>query len=147
MSLESWNNYVDKIEAMMATLPIEDFETKHRFADGMYIREIFMPKGSMVVSNIHKTKHPFTILQGKVRVRTHLGAETLEAPYMGVTVPGTRRILHMEEDTRWATFHATELTDVQQIMDSILEKRTNPLLTENQLLRIKQRVNNTNLLY
>lgn len=138
---------MDKIELLMAGLPLGEFETKHRFTDGMYIREIFMPKGSMVISRIHKTKHPFTILEGTVRVRTHEGTETLEAPYMGVTVPGTRRILHMEQDVRWATFHATNLTDVNQIMDSIIEDRVNPLLTPAQLLKIKQRVQQTNLLY
>jgi hypothetical protein len=55
MDIEEWNHYVDRIEAAMVRNEIADFDTKHRFADGMYIREIFMPKGSMVVSNIHKT--------------------------------------------------------------------------------------------
>lgn len=146
MPLEVWNDYVDKIELQMAQGDLQSYDVKHRFADGMYIREIYMPKGAMIVSNIHKTTHPFTILEGVVRVRTHKGTETLTAPYMGITTPGTRRILYIEEDTRWATFHATELKDVQQIMDTILEKRTNPLLTESQLLKIQQRVKQSNLL-
>ena len=41
------------------------FPLKHKFVDGAYVREIFMPKGAFVVSKIHKFKHPYFILKGK----------------------------------------------------------------------------------
>jgi hypothetical protein len=53
----------------------------------------------------------------------------------------------MQENTRWVTFHATPLKDVDAIMGSILERRINPLLTPAQLLKIQTKVNTTNLLY
>lgn len=78
----------------------------HRFTPGMYIREIYMPKDTVAISRIHKTTHPFVISKGSVSVSedgenwTHY-----QAPYTGITVPGTQRILVMHEDTIWTTFH------------------------------------------
>ena len=34
---------------------------KHTFADGLYIREIFMPKGQIVSTGIHKIEHPYFV--------------------------------------------------------------------------------------
>ena len=36
----------------------------HRLKDGLYTREIFMPKGTLVVSFIHKQSHPSFFLKG-----------------------------------------------------------------------------------
>jgi hypothetical protein len=54
----------------------------------------------------------------------------VEAPYFGITEPGTRRVLVMLEDTVWTTFHATELTDPEEIAKAILVEYENPLLAQ-----------------
>ena len=86
-----------------------------------------MPADTVVTSEIHKTEHPFFILKGKVIVGdVSTGAtEAYEAPYIGVTKPNTRRVLHVLEETVWATSHVTDETDVEKIGDSILEQRDN----------------------
>ena len=38
----------------------------HNFADGMYIRQITMPAGQIIVSKIHGQTHPYFILEGDV---------------------------------------------------------------------------------
>jgi hypothetical protein len=60
---------VDELEHFM----VENYEViecplVHRFTPGMYIREIFMPAGSLITSKIHKTEHPYTISKGKFAV-------------------------------------------------------------------------------
>lgn len=110
---------------------LDGFPLVHRFTPGMYAREIFMPSGSVVVSCVHKTEHPYVISQGLVSVWSEtLGIEHLKAPYTGITKGGTRRILFVHEDTVWTTFHATDLTDVAEIEHTILEPHTNPLLLQ-----------------
>ena len=89
---------------------------------GIYARTVVMPAGSIVVSEVHLTEHPYVITRGKVRVLTadnHKGV-LLEAPFHGVTKPGTRRLLLVEEETEWTTFHATPLTDPEEIGRQIL---------------------------
>jgi hypothetical protein len=108
---------LDDLQRLMATMPKVDCPVKHTFLDYKYVRQIFMPaltKGdngedlqTIVISKIHKTKHPFVIVKGRVAVYNaqdqFLGI--LEAPYCGVTMPGTRRVLHILEDTVWLTIH------------------------------------------
>jgi hypothetical protein len=107
MILRENDDILDELEFSM----LENCEpirclTTHRFTDGMYIREIFMPAGSLITSKIHKTEHPYIISYGKTAVSID-GNEWNEitAPYTGITIPGTRRVLYIIEDCIWTTFH------------------------------------------
>ena len=125
---------VDELEAYMVD-SYEQVECPlvHRFTDGMYIREIFMPAGSLITSKIHNTQHPFTISKGKVAVSIDGKDWTeYEAPYTGTTSPGTRRILYIIEDCVWSTYHVnpTNTEDVEEIEERIIDKRENNLLKE-----------------
>ena len=137
------DNRLDELEVAM----LENFEpvhclTTHRFTDGMYIREIFMPAGSLITSKIHKTEHPYIVSYGKVAVS--IDSEDwyeITAPYTGITKPGTRRVLYILEDCIWTTFHRiddmkseyNELSKeekeniVKEIEDKILEPHVNYL--------------------
>jgi hypothetical protein len=110
-------------------LPPVECPLTHRFTPGMYIREIFMPKGSIVTSLLHLTTHPFFIMKGDVNVYyPGLPVERYIAPYTGVTKAGTRRLLFNNEDTVWITCHITDLTDPDEIMESITSNDFNPLI-------------------
>ena len=125
---------VDELEIFMAeNYQIIDCPLVHRFTPGMYIREIFMPAGSLITSKIHKTEHPFTISKGKVAVSIDgKDWEEFEAPYTGITKPGTRRILYILEDCIWTTYHvnADNCEDLEKLEDKLIEKRENTLLKD-----------------
>ena len=95
---------------------------KHSYGDGCYIRQITMPKGVLLVSKIHKTKHPYFILKGDVSVLTEQGVVRLTAPYSGITEAGTQRVLYMHEETVWTTVHSTNKTDPVEIEKDIIAK-------------------------
>jgi hypothetical protein len=82
------------------------FPLKHTFVDGMYIREIFMPKGSLLTSKIHKLAHPYFIIEGEVSVLTEKGVQRIKAPFAGITKPGTKRVIYIHEDCVWITCHS-----------------------------------------
>ena len=85
------------------------FPLIHRFVPGMYCREIFMPAGAVMTTMIHRYEHFAFILSGKARVVSEdNGDEVIEAPAVVVTKAGTKRVLHILEDMRWATVHLTE---------------------------------------
>ena len=119
----------DKLEGAMAKLPQVELPVVHRFTPGMYIREISIPAGTMLTSMTHLTEHPFVISKGIIRVTSdNEGELTYEAPYTGITQPGTRRALLAETDVIWTTFHATEETDVDKICQAILEPKDMSLI-------------------
>lgn len=137
---------IDQLEAALfnegrpVDMPVQDL-----FLPGMYVRTIYMPAGengeeNMVTSAIHITEHPFFLMAGKVAVFSdNDGEQILEAPYFGITKPGTRRVLRIIEDCVWITVHVTDVVPkddteegvqeaVMEIKENITEKRHNPYI-------------------
>jgi hypothetical protein len=137
------NDLIDSVEVDMVNNfdPIK-FDLRHSFLPGFYIRTIYMPAGSRLTSQIHRTEHPFRISMGKLIVYNKGEATYIEAPYDGVTTPGTRRIIRILEDTVWSSLHAIPAItgdeenysdeDKAEVVDAIekllSEQRVNPLL-------------------
>lgn len=106
-------------------VPVLDdvFPLTHRFADGVYAREMFIPAGTVIVGKIHKFGHLNVITKGKCIVLTEFGAETLTAPHTFISKPGTKRVVGAIEDTVWTTFHGVgKETDLGKIEDQIICK-------------------------
>jgi|TARA_R100001530_G_scaffold80995_1_gene56531 hypothetical protein len=95
---------------------------KHTYADGLYIREIFMPRGEIVISKIHKIAHPFFLIKGKISVLSEDGEKLLQAPYYTVTPAGTKRMLYTHTNAIVVTVHRTFETDLNKIEDEIIAK-------------------------
>ncbi|MFA5158663.1 MAG: hypothetical protein WC451_05775 [Patescibacteria group bacterium] len=98
------------------------FPLRHTFVPGMYIREITMPKGSLLTSKIHKIEHPYFILRGDVSVMTEEGSVRIKAPFSGITPAGTKRLIYCHEETVWITVHKTDKTDLGEIEEEIIAK-------------------------
>lgn len=131
---------IDELESVMLdNFPIVDCPVTHRFTEGMYVREIFMPAGSLITSKIHKTQHTYFVMKGKCIVWIDGVEHLIEAPYIGVTEPNTRRVLYILEDCIWATSHPNpENENVEQIGERIIEKHDNPCLSLEMKNRIKK---------
>lgn len=127
---------IDKAEfALAKCFEEEESFVTNRFTEGLYIRQIFLKKGSTVVSKIHKTNHPFVILKGDVSVYSkNEGVVRYRGPMFGITYPGTRRILAIHEDTIWITFHPAEETTVEEVEQRIIQKHINPLLAMDRMI-------------
>lgn len=128
---------IEKAEPV--TLPL-----KHRFTEGMYIREIFMPAGTVLTSRIHKTNHPFSIQKGKCNVYDGDDLQVLEAPHLGITEKNTRRLIHVMEDTIWITFHVTDKTDLSEIEKELLVERENPIADPEKFKKFNNEVKKDN---
>jgi len=98
---------------------------KHSFSDGIYVREIFIPKGTVLTGKIHKHAHPNFLLEGEVEVITESGGrERLVAPMSMISVAGTKRVVHAITDVRWVTIHKNENneTDLEKLEGDIIAK-------------------------
>lgn len=73
-----------------------------------YAREMFIPKGTVIIGKIHRHQHLNFISKGKVTVITEFGRKQLEAPCTFVSEVGLKRAVYAEEDTLWTTVHLTE---------------------------------------
>lgn len=118
------------IDALQRTIVTEmvpvDCPVEHRFTPGLYSRECRMPAGAVIVSKIHRTEHQFILSAGRLRIWVEDQGWVLhEAPYHGITPPGTRRVALILEDTIWTTFHTTlpEETTPEEVEARIIEPR------------------------
>lgn len=138
--LMGYHDKLDLLEREMVKFPWVVMPVTHRFTPGLYIREIFMPAGTILTSKIHKTEHPFVISAGRLEVLTENdGWVPMQAPFTGITKPGTRRVLKIFEDTIWTTFHPTDETDVEKIEAAIIERHDDHLgLTEGEMRALKE---------
>ena len=94
------------IEAAEAGLVQEpEVPLKHYFVPGMYVREVFMPRGSLVVSMEHKTSELNLIPRGRAIVRSGDDLRLVVGPCAFESEAGIRKILLMIEDTVWQTAH------------------------------------------
>ena len=110
-----------QLQSLMLKGDTIELETRHHFSDGLYARELFIPAGVCLVGALHKTKHLYTVVKGKCKVATQFENIEIEAPFMGETIPGTKRVIYAETDCVWITYHPTELTNVEEIEKAILE--------------------------
>jgi hypothetical protein len=95
------------------TLP--DCKVTHHFAPldekygcCTYARQMFIPKGTLIIGKIHRHQHLNFILQGKVSVATEFGKKYFEAPCTFISEIGLKRAVIAEEDTIWTTVHITQ---------------------------------------
>lgn len=94
----------------------------HRFGPGLYIREIFIPKGTFAIGHVHKFEHLNIFLKGKVQIVHEDGSTSiLEAPAMFVSQPG-RKVGLMLEDVLWQNIYATTETDIEKLEEMFFDK-------------------------
>ena len=78
---------------------------KHYFMDGVYVREMTMFKGCVVIGAIHKTLHMCFLLKGHLTVADENGVKNYVAPCKIIATPGIKRILYANEDSVWYNTH------------------------------------------
>jgi hypothetical protein len=111
----SWVQELKKLEQV-------DCPLTHRFAPGVYLREIFMPAGSLIIGKIHKTEHFNIVERGKYAIRHDDGeVEMVTAPHTFVSQAGVQKVLYIIEDTVWKTVHPTTETDIPTLEATLVE--------------------------
>jgi hypothetical protein len=95
-------------------------EPRHYFAQGLYAREILIPKGCTLTGKIHLFEHLNIISKGDISVMTEDGIKRIQAPATIVSKPGIKRVGYAHDDTVWTTIHACSETDAAKIEDLLV---------------------------
>ena len=95
---------------------------KHTFADNVYIRQMDMAKGTVVVGAIHKHLHVWFLLVGDVTVATEDITEDYVAPCYVLSTPGVKRVILANEDSIFVNVHKnpSNTQDVDQLEKEIV---------------------------
>jgi hypothetical protein len=102
-------DFINKVETLENAMLASDdvriakgnsdmFPLKHSFSEGVYIREMFMPKGGLVIGKLYKISHTWFLLSGELEVATDEGNEYYIGPCYVNAPEGTKRVLHAVSD-------------------------------------------------
>lgn len=118
---------VENLVSQMREMPQVDVNTKHYFGPSIYIREITMPAGSVVIGKPHKKEHMCVMLQGKmILVDSDGNKKELIAPMTFVGGAG-RKVAYVIETTVFQNILATDETDID-VLENMLVDNTQPVL-------------------
>jgi|TARA_R110000772_G_scaffold50928_4_gene116993 hypothetical protein len=113
--LEVEGSLLHHTEEMQENMPVT-----HNLNNGLYTREIFMPKGSLVVSFIHKQDHPSFFLSGEMSVLLDTGeVKRIKAPMKIMTEVGTQRVAYMHEDCTWVCVLRTDANTIEEAEEEL----------------------------
>ena len=100
------------IEADDNSLGKDPFPLFHSFADGMYTREVHIPKGYFVVGQIHRKEYFVNFLKGRLLVASEFGSKELIAPCSFTAPAGVKHVVYSLEDSVWSDTHKVSTTNI-----------------------------------
>lgn len=112
---------LDAAEAHMLTLPQVECPIEHIFGPGIYIRQIFMPKDSIVLGHSHKLESVNMVLKGRLSLLEGGVRREVAAPYIFTSGLG-RKVAYVLEDCVFQNIYATEETDLEKLEEMCVEK-------------------------
>jgi quercetin dioxygenase-like cupin family protein len=99
-----------------------DPEIVHHFSDGLYAKQLVIPKGFEGIQHIHSYSHLSILAKGRVIVVTDEGKQEYTAPACIEIKSGIHHKIISLEDATWFCIHATEETDANKV-DEVLIAR------------------------
>lgn len=100
-----------------------DLGTVHHFSDGLYAKEMHIPKGYIVGTHAHKYSHLSVLSKGKVIVKTDEFNKEFTAPACIEIKAGIHHMIEALEDAAWFCIHATDETDVSKVDEVLIKEK------------------------
>ncbi len=102
----------------------DNFPLKHTFADGIYVRQMDMKAGSVVIGAIHNHLHVWFLLSGKLEVAKEDSIEEFIAPCYVLASPGSKRVIHAVEDSIFVNIHKnpSNTENIDELEEEIVSK-------------------------
>lgn len=125
------NLAVNKLDALMremSTLPQVNCPVQHFFGPNIYIREMVIPAGTVVVGKYHKEAHLCNMIQGRMILVDEEGQRyEVIAPVVFMAKKG-RKTVYVTETVRFQNIFSTDETDVEKLEHMLVED--SPVLLE-----------------
>jgi hypothetical protein len=113
-------------------------ETTHHFSKGLYTREVFIPKNTVLTGKIHLHENMNICSMGAITIITEDGIKYIQAPYTCGSRAGIKRVGFAHEDTIWTTVHATNETDLEKIEKELFSEEFQIIETQSDELKVQK---------
>lgn len=93
---------------------------QEHFIDGVYIRELLIPKEHIVTSRIWKKERLWIIAQGEATFALETGTQRIRAPFTKVIPPFTRAAIYTHADTLWFAVTRAEAMNHEDVEKEVI---------------------------
>lgn len=121
--VESIISKIYRMEDYLLTLPQVEIPVKHYVNNGIYYREITIPKGVFMTGSMYEGAHIHFVIRGDMTVMTEDGLKRVTGAQTFVSPPGVKRAGFAHEETVWAGVIRTDETDPDKAWAAV--SRTN----------------------
>lgn len=97
-----------------------DMPVAHEFAKGMYMRKLFIKKGTVLVGKIHKQECMNIVASGDISVLTETGSMRCKAGFTVVSPAGIQKLGYAHEDTVFINVFLTDETDIDKLESTLV---------------------------
>lgn len=108
------------IEKWLLQSPQGHSETNHYQIEGVYVRSLFIPAGTLLTGKIHNKESIGILAQGTIRIANGADSFIVSAPYITIDQPGIKRLGYAETDCTFITVHRTDATNISDIEDELV---------------------------
>lgn len=96
-----------------------DWPAEHTFVDGMYMRTLFIPKGTLLVGKIHRKPCLNIVASGDISILTEHGAKRVRAGFTGASEAGIQKVGFTHADTIFINVFRTQETERERVETDI----------------------------
>ena len=100
----------------------EKFKYKHTFADSVYVREMTIDQGEIIIGAIHKHLHVWLLLSGYITVLSNGEVKEYKAPCTVLSRPGVKRVIYGNETSIFTNVHKnpTNTKNIKELEKQII---------------------------
>lgn len=115
---------IESLESVLLGLPQVKYTLASHFADGVWVRELRVPRGSLIVGHEHRHENLNIMAQGAKLVVIGEVVQRMQAPYCVFSGPGIRKVGLILEDMVWYSIHhnPTNERDEQKLEEMFYRK-------------------------
>lgn len=99
---------IERLQAEMLPIATKIPQAGHHFAPGMYLRELLVPAGMLIVGKIHRHEHFLFVMKGRAVVISEFDRMEVEGGHFSVSPAGVKRVVMALEDTLFVTVHVNK---------------------------------------
>lgn len=113
--------WIMDLKDKLLSMPGEQREmpVTHEFVDGMYVRRLFIAKGTILVGKIHKKACVNIVEKGDISVLTETGSKRIQAGFTLISPAGLQKVGFAHEDTVFTNIFRTDETDPEKVEDIV----------------------------
>lgn len=114
---------IERLEGHLLAWPQVEIPAQHKFAPGLYFREIRIPAGTLMTGRVHRFEHVSVMVSGEMTTLVDGEMRRIAGYHPFIAPAGTKRVGYAHTEVIWVTVHlnADELRDIAEIESVLCE--------------------------